>query len=269
MPLTLRAIAYMGERFLLRHPTLIADVPEFGLTLRVPTYDVVGRHLYRYGIHEPLLSRFVFDRLELRPGDVVFDVGGNIGWYSLLLSCRPRADAEVFTFEPAPENYALLVENLRRNGAWAVTPVQAAVGDTSGHAVLHLYGEVNRGRHSLLPINSGPTVGVDLISLDDFCRQRGLDRRPVGFMKLDIEGYEYFALRGAAETLKRCRAILTEFSPAYLNAAHVNPEALLDLLSDTGFRPHAVSSDGMIPIALAELRNDSQQIDLLWLRGTN
>ena len=131
----------------------------------------------------------------------------------------------MFAFEPAPANYDLLVENLRRNGISAVTPVQAAVGQGPGRATLHLYGESNRGRNSLLHVHEGPTVDVAVIGLDDFCREHALTGRPIAFLKLDIEGYEYFALQGAAETLRRCRAVLVEYSPIYLAAAGVEPSA--------------------------------------------
>jgi FkbM family methyltransferase len=260
-----RPLAYLVERFLLGRRVLTARLPEFGLTMRVSARDVVGRHLYKYRIHEPLLSRFVVGQLELRPGDVVFDVGANIGWYSLLIGRFAPAGVEVFAFEPAPANYDLLVENLRRNGISAVAAVQAAVGEGPGRATLHLYGESNRGRNSLLPVHEGRTVEVDIVSLDDFCRQRALTQRPIGFLKLDVEGYEYFALKGAAETLRRCRVVLTEFSPTYLTAAGIEPSALLDLFAAAGFRPYSISESGLDPADLGALRTSNEQVDLLWL----
>jgi FkbM family methyltransferase len=196
---------------------------------------------------------------------VVLDVGSNIGWYSLLLSRHAPEGVQIFAFEPAPANYALLTENLRRNGASSVTTIQAAVGDAPGRASLHLYSESNRGRHSLLPINHGPTVDVDVICLDDFCRDRGLTRRPIGFLKLDIEGYEYFALRGASETLRRCRAILTEYSPAFMAAAGIEPAAFLDMLASAGFQPHFVSQSGPQAADLSLLHRSNEQTDLFWL----
>ena len=265
---TLRSIVYLVKRFLLGRRVLTARIPEFGLTMRVPARDVIGRHLYKYRVHEPILSQFVSERLELRPGDVVFDVGANIGWYSLLIGRRVPTGVSMYAFEPAPANYDLLVENLRRNGISAVTPVQAAVGDKPGRSVLHLYGESNRGRNSLLPVHEGLTVEVAVVALDDFCRQHAISQRPIAFLKLDIEGYEYFALKGAAEALGRCRAVLVEYSPAFLTAAGVEPTALLDLFSAAGFQPHVVSESGIVSTDLNALRATTEQIDLLWLPKT-
>ena len=190
LPSLWRSLAYLVERFLLGRRILTARLPEFGLTMRVPARDAVGRHLYKYRVHEPLLSRLVVGQLELRPDDVVFDVGANIGWYSLLIGRHAPPGVQMFAFEPAPANYELLVENLRRNGISAVTAVQAAVGQRPGRATLHLYGESNRGRNSLLHVHEGPTVDVAVTALDDFCRQHALAQRPIAFLKLDIEGYE-------------------------------------------------------------------------------
>jgi len=259
-----RTLAYGFQRFLLGRRTLIARLPEFGLSMRVPARDAIGRHLYKYRRYEPALSRYVVNHLELRPGDAAFDIGANIGWYSLLLGVRATTDFQAFAFEPSPANYALLVENLRRNGVAAVAPIQAAVGEKPGRATLHLYGESNRGRNSLLPLHEGIGVEVPVVALDDFCRERNLDRRPVAFIKLDVEGYEYFALKGAAETLKRCRAVLTEYSPKYLTAAGIEPGALLDLFAAAGFQPHFVSDSGLHPADPDALRKSPEQVDLLW-----
>jgi FkbM family methyltransferase len=265
IPSLWRSLAYLVERFLLGRRILTARLPEFGLNMRVPARDAVGRHLYKYRVHEPLLSRFVVGQLELRPDDVVLDVGANIGWYSLLIGRRAPPGVQMFAFEPAPANYDLLVENLRRNGISAVTPVQAAVGQQPGRATLHLYGESNRGRNSLLHVHEGPTVDVAVVRLDDFCREHAITERPIAFLKLDVEGYEYFALQGATETLRRCRAVLVEYSPTYLTAAGVEPSALLDLLATAGFQPHFVGESGLRPADLGALRTSTEQIDLLWL----
>lgn len=267
MPQTLRVVAYLVQRLLLGRRVLTARLPEFGLSMRVPARDVVGRHLYKYRVHEPAISRFLSRELELHSGDVVFDAGAHIGWYSLIVGRRAPVGVDLFAFEPDPANYGLLVENLQRNGLSAVRPVQAALGEAPGRAILHLYGESNRGRHSLLSLHDGPMVEVDVLRLDDFCCQHGLEERPIGFLKLDIEGYEYFALKGARQTLRRCRIVLTEFSPTYMAAAGIEPGALVDLLTDAGLRPHFVRESGLEVADAMALKQSTDHVDLLWLRS--
>jgi len=260
----LRSAAFIVQRFMLGRHTLLAQVPEFGLELRVPARDAVGRHLYRDGIHAPAVAHFLATGLELEPGDLVFDIGASIGWYSLLLARIAPRGTSIHAFEPDPWMRGMLQENASRNRADAVTIVGAAVGEDSGPAKLRRQGR-RRNRSNLLPSRAEP-IAIEMVSLDDYCRQQGLDKRPVGFIKIGVEGFEYFALRGALETLGRCRSLLTEFSPARLAQADVHPAGMLDLLVELGFVPAVVEPNGVRAVARAELLADEQPRDIFWTR---
>lgn len=266
MSQALRSASYVLQRFLLGRRVLLARIPEFGLTLRVPARDVVGRHLYKYRIHEPGISRYLARNLALEPNDVVLDVGANIGWYSLLVARIAPAGVAIHAFEPDPFVHALLRENIRLNAAALVTPVAAAVGEAPGGARLYLYGDANRGRNSMLPINAGEAIDVEVVSLDDYLRQHADGSRAVGFLKVDVEGYELFALRGASDTLGRCRVVMTEFSPRYMREAGVEPAALLELLAGKGFTPRLLGGEAPQPVGSAELLAGDRHRDLLWER---
>jgi FkbM family methyltransferase len=261
-----RSASFVVQRFVLGRRMLLARIPEYGLELRVPARDVIGRHLYKYRTHDAVISRFLATQLELGPDDLVFDVGANIGWYSLLIARIAPRGAAIHAFEPDPWVRGLLQENISRNRAGAVTVVDAAVGERPGRATLYLYGERNRGRNSLLPINRGEQIEVEVVSLDDYCRRLGLENRPVGFIKIDVEGYEFFALRGATETLRRARAVLTEFSPIYMERADLHPAAMLDLMVELGFSPFLLEDAGPRAVSREELLASGRQRDLYWTR---
>lgn len=261
----LRSASFFVQRFVLGRRTLTARVPEFDLELRVPAGDAVGRHLYEDAMHAPAVIDFLATRLELEPGDVVFDIGANIGWYSLLLARVAPRGTEIHAFEPDPWARGLLQENLSRNRADPVTVADCAVGETSGAAQLHRFGH-RRTRGGLLPVGGPETVAVKMVSLDDYCREHDLEERPVGFIKIGIEGFEYFALRGAARTLSRCRAVLAEFAPQRLAQAGVEPVALLDLLVESGFTPAVISSAGARAVTREELLAEGGRRHLFWTR---
>ena len=262
----IRSASFLVQRYLLGRQTLLTRVQEFDLELRVAARDAVGLHLYRNGVHAPMVTDFLATALELQPGDAVFDIGAGIGWYSLLLSRIAPRGVTIHAFEPDPWTCGMLQENVSRNRAAAVTVVGAAVGEHSGPARLHRYGHRRRNRNGLLPLSRAESIEIEMVSLDEYCRQAGLDKREVGFIKLGIAGFEFAALRGARETLQRCRALLTEFSPTQLAQADVHPAGMLDLLVESGFVPAVLETDGPREVERAELLAEGKVRELFWTR---
>jgi FkbM family methyltransferase len=260
----IRSAAFFVQRYVLGRQTLLARVPEFELELRVPARDAIGRHLYRHGMHAPALTHFLATGLDLKHDDLLFDVGASIGWHSLVLARIAPRGAAIHAFEPDPWARGLLQENVSRNRAEAITVVGAAAGETSGTARLPRHNHRRRKRNVPLPLPGPEVLEVEMVSLDDYCRRNGLAGQAVGFIKLGVEGLEYHALRGAVETLGRCRALLTEFSPAQLERVDVHPAAMLDLLVEHGFTPAVLESGGLRAVERAELLAEARSRHVFW-----
>jgi FkbM family methyltransferase len=266
--LNLNPVKYVLNRFLLQKKSLLAKTKHFDLRLRVMTEDVVGRHLYKYGAHEPEITVFLKEFLKFEDGDVVFDVGANIGWYSLLIDKMAGSkDITIFSFEPDPSNYRLLKENIALNSAASVSPQQRAVADVEGVLQLHLYGKSNRGRHSLLGIHEGETVDVKTIVLDEFWKAHELGDRVPRFIKMDIEGFELMALRGSTHVLERCDTVMLEYSPTYMRAASIDPVELLELMQSYGFKAYVLEKGELSPADMEALKSDDRHIDIFWLKS--
>lgn len=162
-------------------------------------------------LDELLFKRFV------KPGDTVLDAGANIGFTtSQLLSAGA---ARVIALEPVPE----LFERLCRLNTDTVVAQNKALSSYSGRASLILAKSHNQGSSlnpqmlTLFPsVFDGPgeTIDVDLTTIDDLALKHG----PFDVWKLDIEGAEGAALRGATQTLKNAppRAIIVELFPPFL-----------------------------------------------------
>lgn len=262
---TVRSLSYVLNRFLLRRAYLTAQAD--GFAFRVKTEDVVGRHLYKYGRHEPEMTAYLMRAIEPRDGDVIIDIGANIGWYALHFArlCE-GTDAKVLAFEPDPRNYALLEENIARNGATAVQPLQLALSDNDAGAALHRFGDNNLGRHSMLPINEGGSVAVATARLDDILAQPELAGRTPRAMKMDIEGFELVALRGAPETLMACPLVVLEYSPRYMRAGGIEPAALLHYMRGLGFAPHRLEHGETVAADIDALAREDRHTDLIWTR---
>lgn len=262
---TIRSLKYLANRFILRRQYLTAKDNKYGIRFKFKTEDVVGRHIYKSGEYEKNLSEFVAKNLSFQRGDVALDVGANIGWYSLLLDKLMPDNSLIYAFEPDPLNYGLLCSNIKLNNASKVVPVNFALSDKNEIRKLYQYSNNNLGRHSLLDINEDSYVEVETITLDGYIDSAGIDVTSVKFLKIDIEGYEYFALCGANNVLDHISTVISEFVPRYMEKGGVEPERFLDLLIEKGFDPYFVRDGGLVLQEKAVLLTN-KACDIVWLK---
>lgn len=199
-----------------------------GFTMMVSSKDVgIGRELLMFRIHEPVMTNLL--RAFVQQGDVVLDIGANIGYYTLLLSRWVGREGLVLAVEPHPDNFHLLEWNLQLNNVTNVKTKQVAVSDTVGTAVLFV-GEGSNW-HSLLPTErvTDKTIPVATVTIDALADEIGF---PITLLRMDIEGMEAAALRGAEKVLIRDRPKLAlELHLPYLGmeAVRTMTEWLMEL----------------------------------------
>lgn len=151
---------------------------------------------------------------QVRPGDVVFDVGANLGTYTLLFSHLCGKHGQVHAFEPIPETFARLTARLDTDGHFGnVRLNQLAVADRAMDAVLFLPG-TDHGQASMARHATGSWTGAPAVA-EHTCRTTTLDayveeHRParVDFVKCDVEGASLMVLKGAVMLLDRYRPVL-------------------------------------------------------------
>jgi FkbM family methyltransferase len=188
-----------------------------------------------------------FLRSLVRPGMVVFDVGANLGFYTLLLARWVGEAGCVHAFEPDPEMFELLATRARRAGRRNLELVQAAVGDHAGTATLHL-SRTNRADNRVHASHAGSELGrkvtVPLLTLDEHCARHGVTR--LDGVKLDVQGAEVAALRGFRAGVRGLRPqwILLELSPPHLRGAGSSPAELFALLDELGYQPWTAGEHG-------------------------
>lgn len=182
--------------------TIETSVP-YGQRLRVFTNEYVSDQIYYYGCFERDLLALLAQALE--PGMVFVDIGAHVGLYSVIAASRVGSTGHVYAFEPSAETFALLQDNVALNGHSNVECVRAAVSDRPGVAVLYLAGKTIRAGSSLgrADFTEG-SEQVPSVTIDEFLKARGALRADA--MKMDIEGAERLALRGARELLASPRA---------------------------------------------------------------
>jgi len=193
------------------------------------------------GTYEPFETELV--KKETKKGDVVLDLGANIGYYTLIFAKLVGEKGKVFAFEPEPDNFALLKRNVEINGYKNVVPVQKAVSNKTGKLRLHLC-EDSAGGHSIYPFESsqdnGQSIEIEATRLDDYFST--YDGK-IDFIKIDIEGAEKGAIQGMSSLLKKNKnvKVVTEFNSPLLRQGGTEPEEYLKLLTEFGFKLYEVS----------------------------
>jgi FkbM family methyltransferase len=176
---------------------------------------------------------FFCPEVQLAAGDVAFDLGGNLGTSALVFSRAVGPEGRVFSFEPV--FHEILARNLRENGVTNVTVIPEGVSDRTGAAEFAI---TERGIDSRIDPDGagGIRQSISVTTLDDFCAREGVER--VDFVKMDIEGAEELALRGARETIRRFRpkwSIASYHTDHGFGGEPQHPK-LLALLGEYGYR---------------------------------
>src|SRR5437773_2959080 len=215
-----------------------------------------------FPIYRPLYAAYktYADRAErvllrkiLFQGAVVADVGANIGIYSQFLSRCVGPTGSVHSFEPSPDNFRRLSAATRDLSNVRLT--QAVVGERSGESKLYVSDKLNvDNRAYKADGDSRRAVSTEMIALDDYFKPG----QRVDLIKMDIQGYELYALRGAKRVLQENPDIrlLLEFWPSGLEQAGVHWEELVQMLRDFSMDLILVSSRGLIPFDARDVRND-------------
>jgi FkbM family methyltransferase len=147
------------------------------------------------GDYEIHVSRLI-DSI-LRPGDGFLDIGANLGYFSLLAAKAVGGSGHVYAIEPNEHNVKLLEAGKRANGFENITTMQVAASDRA--ETLFLHATVGNGSTSALDTaNPFSARTVPGLPIDDLLASR---KTPVSLIKIDIEGYEFIALKGAARVL--------------------------------------------------------------------
>jgi FkbM family methyltransferase len=252
-PLSVRRRA-LGRGWLveevLEAPVLFKD--RFGVEVLLHPSDGVADRYEHGGYNERAEQDFCAG--FLRPGMVAFDVGANYGLYSLLFATRVDGGA-VFAFEPEDWNFERLVQNIALNAAHQVTPVNAAVFRVDGEVELSVYPREQHGWHTLghpameldgKPCLPAATTTVPALTLDSFCRERGITR--IDLLKIDVEGAELDVLEGARGLFSAgaIGCVLFEVSPLMLEGMGRTGDEVFVFLRDRGFRINGLGEGGAL-----------------------
>jgi len=186
-------------RFLLaklgrRRITKIINGSKFELNL---TDRGLAKDLLLAGIREPQHTELM--KQAVRSGDIVLDIGANIGYYALLESRLVGATGLVYALEPVKANYENLKRNIALNQVKNIKPLRLAAGDKTGQAEIYLSRKSNWC--SLRPgerlASAGKTEQTKVVTVDDFI----IENKMPALIRMDVEGYEGEIIAGMKKTM--------------------------------------------------------------------
>lgn len=212
-----------------------------GFDLEVDLHDSL--QLAR-GSYEP--EEVAWYQAHVKPGDLVLELGANIGYFTCLYARWVGPEGRVIGYEPDPRLHAINQRNLESHGFAGHAEVRmSAVSDHPGHATFFRAGR-NYGNNSLVRDEDdslgGTSFDVKLVTLDDDLAD--IDR-PFDFVKMDIQGAESHVLSGMTRILRERppRLMLLEFWPRGLSGMGRNPRTMLDQLREAGYRVTELGKD--------------------------
>jgi len=229
---------------------------------------MISSYLLEEKIYEPMETELV--KSQAKRGDVVIDLGANIGYYTLIFAGLVGKSGKVIAFEPDTDNFALLKKNIEENKFENVVLINKAVSDKNGKTKLYL-SENNKGDHRIYDSGeSRKSIMVETVCLDEFLKDY---KDKINFIKMDIQGAEGNALKGMTSLIKNNKKIkiLTEFWPMGLNNFDFNSKKFLEILEDCGFNFNEIHKTGLIEITKDELlikypANKTKHTNLLCLK---
>ena len=189
--------------------------------------QVLDRRKWRTGLYDKLLSSSILRVLPnfITPNRLTIDVGGNSGYQTYFHANYNN----VVTYEPVPELFEVLSENLKKLDK-KVTLINKAV--TNDNKDVQLFVDVNRlSMTSQAPLVESETITVPGVSLDNE------NYTNVGFIKVDVEGYELDVLEGATKLIERDRpTMMVEVYQPWCDKIGFSSETIFDFFVDRDYR---------------------------------
>lgn len=205
-------------------PTVQTYETRSGPLLALRTDYYMTRSLELYGEYNPAEWRAL--RQLIRPGMTVVEIGANMGTHSVDMA-RACAPGAFYAFEPQPRIFQILCANLALNDIGNAFAYPEGCGESEGVAVVPLVDYGKTGNFGGLSLQPDGTHGIKV-------RIRPLDALELpscGLIKIDVEGFEPQVLRGARQTVARCRPIL------YVeNDRGAQQQEVISLVAEMGYR---------------------------------
>ena len=197
----------------------------------------ISKKIAIYGDYEGYMREVLLS--YARAASTVVDVGANIGLHTIPLSKQVGENGNIIAFEPDPDNYSILLSNIKLNSSDNVQAFNMGLSSKQESRLLY-QSDINRGGLSLCKDNVESEYGnispvsIDLIDGDSILQKYSPN---ISLIKIDVEGAEPLVIEGLKNVIDSNPelAIVFEFSPSYILNFGIDPQTFLSTLEKRGF----------------------------------
>ena len=218
------------------------------LSLQIDTSSFIEWVTFFKGYYEPDVSNLLSKLLI--PGNIVIDVGANVGIHTVLMAKKVTESGKVFAFEPHPEIADRLENNLNLNNYKFVKIIEKALSDKESKSNFYIYPKdnINKGISSLyknhLEINHRK-INIDVTTLDNFVKKNNVKK--IDLIKIDTEGNDLKVLKGSEETIKKFSPhIIFEFEKNLWALAESTFSDIYDFLKEKNYKMYKICKQGKL-----------------------
>lgn len=213
----------------------------------VYTNREIHSHIY-FESFEPFVTKIILDLVK--ENDICLDVGANIGFYSCLIGKRIGLNGRIYAFEPVDYNIRNIELNKSLNGLKNIKIINKGLGDKNEIKELNIFPEESMlTAHNSFVMNETLSdniifkkKNVEIITVDDWIYKEEIKK--VDFVKVDIEGYEYFFFHGAKNLLKMSPIIIFEHNIDRLKKLKIIENDFKSLFSN--YSTYFITENGLI-----------------------
>lgn len=252
-----RKVKYISFKFFSRNKCVVLDVNGFKMWINIRDKGI-HRQLFLYGKREPFCTDYLMNSGVLKEGDVVLDIGANMGYYVLIESNLVGDLGKVYAIEPVSSTIKALKRNIKLNNCENVEIFRVAVGDKGGKSSVYISDRSNLSAMERI-LTAGNIIGVeevDVLTVDSFLEDKNIP----DLIRMDVEGYEYNIVRGMTKTLQENTKILMELHPHKLSKEQM--EEMFEILKANNFKvkfavyDHAVKENMILQSLMQKLGDE-------------
>lgn len=208
---------------------------------RVTPVETFNFDSYEYQDFKMLINLF---------GDnqVFLDVGANVGFHSLSLS-KMFVNSQFYAFEPVPNTFNYLDQNLQLNFSKNVQIHNCGISDKSGELEFYFYpeGSGNASSRNLSDREDAIKITSPVVTIDDFVSSKEFKSKKIDFIKCDVEGAELFAFQGAKNSINKFRPIVfSEILRKWSKKFEYDPNEIFNFFEELNYKAYIVNQEGRL-----------------------
>jgi FkbM family methyltransferase len=211
------------------------DYHRGGLKFIVDSQDkrTVSLEAFNFNTYEKEDSEMLFNLID--SDNIIFDIGANVGWYSIHIANILKKGV-VYCFEPIPETYNKLQNNIAVNNLTNIQPIQLALSEKT-QTLSFFYSPKQTGASSYRNITENENaIHLELksISLDEFVEEKNIQK--IDLIKCDVEGAELFVYQGGLKSIEKYKPIVfTEMLRKWAAKFGYHPNDIVEIFTKMSY----------------------------------